>query len=304
MNENVEGTIVLNGLVEGYLPDEGQIEDQLQRWVSSLKALRLRFNLETSGNSFSILPDNDPTLCDKLGDRPDDVISQALEQLLELLPEDQRARVVSTLHSSEFRKGEEVQAVYFVTPDGSIRVESRTLEAKTTPPPEPISVREKVRLAVYGLVFAMALLFIISLFFDLRGLFGHFASTLKPFNSDEIEVDVSTFQEYFTVEKKEIVSKYDSHNLVITLKRTEAFPRDEAQLNKAMAEAGDSVNRRLALDALARGYVRCETFNTESRFSGYVEGRVGDLRTKETVKVAVPLQKKDKYRLKRVKITL
>ena len=77
---------------------------------------------------------------------------------MNVLPPLERGSVFSTLRSSEFRKNEEVQSLYVVatTAGGKVevQVQSRSVDAKAVAPPQPISVKEKVKLAVMGLVFA------------------------------------------------------------------------------------------------------------------------------------------------------
>jgi len=60
MSDKTEGTIVLDGLIEGRLPDDPSIEDKLEQWLEFVGQLGLRFNLEVTGSSFSLLPDSTP----------------------------------------------------------------------------------------------------------------------------------------------------------------------------------------------------------------------------------------------------
>ena len=147
MADNVEGTIVLDGLIEGRFNDGDQTVEKLDGWVKFVQdTLGLSFTADASGDSFSMLPDNKPASAAKLAPDPQDAIRQALEQLIGALPEKDRATVFSTLRSSEYRKGEEVQSLYAVQADGTVVFESRTVDAKTVAPVEPLTTKEKVKI--------------------------------------------------------------------------------------------------------------------------------------------------------------
>ena len=101
-------------------------------------------------------------------------------------------------------------------------------EADTTPGPKPIPLRQIVKLSLLGLVAVAAVLGVLSFFVDLRGLWSQAVEKITPVKVDEIEVDISDFKDQLTVEK----TRYDSRAgaLVLTLKRTEAFPKDDEAL--------------------------------------------------------------------------
>ena len=89
--------------------------------------------------------------------------------------------------------------------------------------------------------------------------------------------------------------------MILTLKRTADFPTDANSLDRLLAGQGASVARRLALEAIARGYVRCERFGKDDEFLGFTMERISGLRRKETTELAVMLPVKK--RLIRLVIT-
>jgi len=143
MSEKVEGTVVLDGLIEGKLPDEPGAEEVLRQWLDFAASLKLKFNLEMDGNSFSILADDKPIPAEDLGPRPEERIADALGQLVKAVAAQQGRRVFSTLRSTEYLPGCEVQTIYGLGPDGTVQRSERTLQAETTPPPRRLTRREK-----------------------------------------------------------------------------------------------------------------------------------------------------------------
>lgn len=302
MKEKIEGTIVLDGLVEGRFADDPEAEDKLRKWVRFMSEMGVGFSLDWMGASFSLLPDEGANPTQQLGSLPHDAIRQALDQLLELLPTDQRGGVFSTLRSAEYRKDEEVQAIYAVGPDGKTQVETRTVDADTVAPPQPISTGDRVKSLGLGLLVAAALLGITSLFVDLRGLFGEFMGSITPVEPQAVQVDLGDMKDFLAVEKRQMASR--GRLFVLTLKRTTDYPRDDAQLQAAYDASAGDVRRRLAVEAIARERVRCELFDEKGKFVAARELRIGSLKKKESIDVAIPLGgPKDRFRLGRVVMT-
>ncbi len=300
MEEKTEGTLVLDGMLEGKLPDDPEAESRLHEWIGFAASLGLPFQIEIDGDSFSILADDTPVETEGLGDAPADKIVAALDQLLKVFPADSRRRVFSTVRSIHYLRGEEVQTLYTVGTDGAIQTRQRTVDARTKAPPRKLTGREKRRIVLTGVAVAAVLIAISALFVPYGELFGRAVRALRPFDLGSIEVRLGRFGRYFTIEKME-VSK-DGRAIVFTLERTSLFPRDEAALTALMAEAGDSVPERLTVEALARGYVRCEYFDREGEFITFTFRRVSDLRVSEQAEVHVPLPA-PRNRLGRIQVT-
>ena len=299
MSEHVEGTIVLDGLVEGRLPDGDDLRDKLAEWETFVTdELGLKLTLDTSATAFSLLPDNEPVPVTELGPDPQDTIRQALERLLALLPTELRANVFSTLRSSEYRKGQEVQSLYAVKPDGSVDVAKRTGDADTVAPPEKLSWKAYAKQAVIGLVLAAALLGASYLFPPTRKLWTRVDQTLTPTDANKVAIDNTVFDPFFTIVKLETAN--GGTDLRITLARTDIYPRTDEQLDAVYKAAGDSVSRKLAVEAIARGYVYVELFIEDTGFYGLASARIADLADKDAVSVVVPMPRKK--RLERVVI--
>lgn len=300
MTDKVEGTLVLGGLLEGRCANGPAPEEKLREWIEFMRTLGPRFSLDRSGSSFSLLPDDAPISTARLGSAPETAIAQAVEQLLEALPADDRGHVFSTLRSAEYRPKEEVQSVYLVGPDGGVKTETRVVDAQTVAPPTPVSVRARVRFALLGLAIAAVLLGVTAFFVDVPGLLSRLAGVVKPVDMDELAVDAEPFSAHFGIIKKELTS--DGRFLLLTLERTARFPRTDAELQDAYERAEDELSDRLAIEALARGYVQCELFDPDGRFYSASTHRVAGLRTKESITLAIPLPSRPKRRLGSVRI--
>jgi hypothetical protein len=302
MIEKLEGTIALDGLVEGRGVDDPAVALKLRQWVDAITKLGLEFDLSTAGNSFSLLPETRPVHSLALGDDPSEALRQMLDQLLELLPEEDRGFTSSTLRSIHFRPKEEVQSVYLLDGDSKFRIESRALDAETIAPPEPISTKERVRIAVFGLFLALAVMGIASLFIDFRGLVAELWGSVTPVAAEEIEVDNATFVDFIRVEEKTVNNRRGV--LVLKLVRTDQFPLVPADFEKAWEQA-TSLRKRLVVEAIEKGYVRLELFDKKNQFIRQQLLRIDDLRQKETFELAIPLRVGSKgHRISRIRLSI
>jgi hypothetical protein len=299
MSEKIEGSLVLDGLLQGRLPALPNMEGRLRDWVRTATAAKLPFSLEMDGSSFSVLADNAPLPAAALGPSPSVAIADLLQDLLKIFPPDQRGGVTSTVRSMEYQKGEEVQTLYTVAPDGTVQTRSRSVSAETKAPPRPMTTKEKLRLAGGGLLVAAVIFLISSIFVDYRQLFGRMVDAARPFNADSLTVEMNGTGDYLALDRKAVSD--GGKAVVLTLKRGKDFPLQEADYAALLKKAGESLPARLAVEALAAGYVRCEYFDKDGKFLGADMARIADLRSKETVDLLLPLP--SDRRLARVVLT-
>ena len=299
MSDKIEGTLLLDGLLEGTLPGPPDAERSLQDWVYFAASAKLQFSLERDGRSFSLLAENTPIQAAALGPKPAERIADALRELLKVFPAEPHPRVFSTLRSIEYRPGSEVQTLYTITEAGEIQTRERTVDTPTTPAPRPLTRQEKLHLAAIGAAVAVVVLLVSSLFVDYGAVFKSIRETVTPLNMDQIQVETGSFRDYFTVEKKAVGR--GGKALMLTLRRSETFPRTPFDLRRLAAQVGDSLSARLTLEALARGYVRCECFDQKNEFLGFTLQRIAGLRERDTLQLVLPLPRR--RRLARVVIT-
>jgi hypothetical protein len=291
MSEKVVGTFLLDGLIQGPLPAGDSPEGTLRAWVAGVKRHGIVFHLQTDGGSFSLLPEPEPIKVSQLGDNPAETVADALDDLLELLDDDQRPAVMSTIRSREYRPGQEVQTLYVLDSDGRIDSRSRTVAAETTDPPQPVSGREKVKMGLVALAVVAVVLGISTFFVDYRGL----AAKFFPPDPAAVEVQAPAFDGLVKVGDKHVAK--GGRALIIKLSRGARYPADAAAMEQLYSGA-TSMPARLAAESLGRGYVRLELFDADGKFVGHRDARVSELSQKETIELAVPLS--NEYRLGRV----
>ncbi len=290
MTTRVEGTLVLDGLIEGAVPRTDDGEALLRKWVQFAAASHLHFSVEFEGPSFSILPDDRPIPVERIGGDPARRIRETLQELLKIFPAGPpRGAVFSTLHSTEYRPHLEVQTLYVIQPDGTVDARQRTATARTVPPPRPLSLRQRLAMVAVGLVLAAALLGLSALFVDYGALLRGIDEGLHPFDADGTTVENGPFTAYFTVDRVRPVG--GGRAALLTLRRTPAFPTCPETIDDLLRAGRQSESPRdlLAAEALAQGYVRVELFGAHGQFVGFSLHRIAALRTDETVELLVPL---------------
>ena len=288
MNKRIEGTIVLDGLVEGKLPALPGAGHKLREWVKFAQQANLHLHLEIDGGNFSILADNTPLRSASLGHDPAETVASALGEMLKVFPPAERGRVCSTLRSIEYRKGREVQTLFAIRPDGSIDPQQRVIEVSTMAPPTPLSRRERFLLGLGGLLVLLAAFGISAIFVDYRGAWQRLRDQATPLSAETIEVNAPVFEPWFTIGSRQ--TGRDGGSLVLTLRRKIDLSLDALSTAAATQPAGD-LERRLALDAVARGYVRAELFAADGRFLGSTMIRIAPLHRRETMEISIPLSR-------------
>lgn len=283
----IEGTLILDGLIEGKVPALPAAEDKLRAWVNFARAAGLEFDLRLDGGAFSMLADNLPRSAKKLAPAPSEIIAAAVNELLKTIPPADRGRLTSTLRSIEYRPHQEVQTIYQITPDGTVAPHQRIVDAHTQAPPPPLTVRERLRMGLFGLAAAIAVVAISAAFVDYRKLWREIRDEVTAPSADAIQLDNSTFADYFGIEKAQLSP--DSKSLRLLLRRTPRFPLTEADFASAGTQpTTQPVLRRLTLDSLARGYIRVEYFDQKGAFVSFTPVRVHALRQNETTEVSLP----------------
>lgn len=282
----IEGTLIIDGLIEGKIPALPGAQEKLAAWVNFARAAGMEFDLQVDGGSFSLLADNSPRPVKKFAPNPSEIISAAVGEMIKTIPPAERGKLTSTLRSIEIRAGEEVQTIYAIAPDGTVGLQSRVVEARTHAPPPALTLKERLRMGLFGLVAAVVVIAVSAVFVDYPKLWREIREEVKLPSAEGITVENPVFGEFFAVEKKQMT--VDAKTLRLLVRRTDKFPINE----KGFAAAGTQpttqpVLRRLTLDSLARGYVRCECFDGKGELVGFQMVKIGGLKDEEAVEVRV-----------------
>jgi hypothetical protein len=287
MTDKLEGTIQLDGLLQGKLPPVPDAEDRLREWLKGAARAGLNFSLELDRNSFSLLAPDAPIPVAKLGEDAPATICAALQELLKGIPDRGRDGLMSTIRSVEYRPNAEVQTLYALGPDGSFQARSRSVPTRTVAPLVPPSARQKIKVAAIGLVFAAAIFAVSAIFVDYRSLYSDIKDKLTPFSADSVQVDAGAFSPYFSVTKKEIIDS--GRTFALTLTRGKKFPTSQPDFGPLLEDSHKSVDAMLLCEALGKGYIRCEFFDTKGQFIQQGQYRITDLRDKDTVVIDLPV---------------
>ncbi len=308
MSDKVEGTLTLDGLLEGRIPAPPDAEEKIRKWARFARNdMKLDFHLEVDGDRFNLLAGRGAVDASHLRPDPAEKIADLLDQLLKTFPPDDRLAVTSTVRSIEIRKGEEVQTLYAVGSDGAIDYRSRTVEADTVAPPEPLTPRERLRLSAGGVAVALLLLIGVAAAIHFTTGWGWLADKVTPVSADNLEVDQAAFAPYFTVDKREVVRRNGRLMLVLNVKLSANFPHGSADCERLLAAAATQPDAglpaRLTVEALARGYVRAEFFGNEGKFLGHAEVRTSHLPAAEADKAVLTIPMPTSERPTRLVIT-
>jgi hypothetical protein len=291
MNDKIEGTITIQGLLEGELGGIAEIEKKLKDWVVLCKRLDLNFNLEINGGRFSLLAEENAVPIERLAPIPQERISELLNALAKVFSEE-NVQIYSTIRSVEYQPGTEIQTIYMISQTGAVHSEERTLDADTVPAKKPLTLKMKVAYTGLGAVALAIILAFSSLFVDFGDLFQQIKASFSPIKIEQIEVETGPFERYIKVAKKELNPR--KRELHVTIELSDRFPFAAQAADKLLSK-GDfsSAGEKLAFEALVRRYVRCEIFDTQSRFveSGEIRLKPIGQRT-ERIMVKIPFPPK------------
>ncbi len=240
MTEKLEGTIILEGLIEGPMPPFPDARQKIESWARSVAGGSIPFSVQIDTGHFSVLPGNDPVAVQALfpGRTPGQpmpdpsvVVADALSDLLRFFPPLERGQIFSTLRSMEFRPNLEVQTLYAVGPDGRAATRQQSVPAITIAAEAPISREEILKRGGLGLGVALVILLASTLVVPYRDLWRKFTATTEP---AKISVDTGPFSPYFQAQITGIDRA--SGLLLITFTRTAAFPQNEAAFDTLYAD--------------------------------------------------------------------
>lgn len=287
MEKKIEGTIILDGLIEGPLPEQKNTEYLIREWIKFTADNGLIFYYEKSGSSFSILSENRPVIVDSLPETPNCLITRVLEEFIKIFPADYRSKILSTIRSSEFKKMKEIQTLYSFTNGGKVNPQSREQNVKTLTRPKTFSLQEKIKLTVLGGAVFIILLFFSSFFIDYKSAIDNIISSLTPMEVNKIEINNTLYNRYFRVVGKE----KENHHIRLILNPTPYYPIDESQIETYHSNAA-TLHEKLLLESLQKGYVTYETFDDENHFIDSGTLRVTDLKEKTSIAVHIPFNER------------
>jgi len=261
--KKVEGTFCLDGLIEGPVfssEDEIIIGD----FVKDASKNGVRLHLSIDGGRFNILPGTEPVKLQAEGISADSIITDCVDRWLSNYSAAECNRLMSTLRSIEFMKNCERRTVYGIGPDGKTTYEQQTVDAKTIAPSVPPTRKEILKAGVVILLTVSVLIGVSSFFVPYREIFNKFWQSVRPYHVESIAFENKVYSKLFEIEKVE--ADKNSNWINITCRTLEDFPKTEEQMDIMWKAAKGTLQDKLAIESIARGYVLCEFYNAENKF--------------------------------------
>lgn len=281
------GTYLVDGLLQGPLSAGAEIQAKLGNWVQVARRAGFGFSLEMDGDQFSLLGDATARPAPAAGVDMSAPLRDLLQQLVDAFPAQARGQLFSTVRSIEYADSLETQTIYALTPEGLVDARQRDVDAVTAQAPRALALKDKIRLGLFGLLILGILFAISSIFVDWGSTFETLGNKLGPFDEQAVQRETGPFAPYLVVDGLEA----RGGTLVLTLKRTELFPKSVADAERQRNLGSGGMVQQEVLGALAAGYVRVELFGKDGVYLGTTSVYVGGLRTEETTQVRVPFRR-------------
>ncbi len=162
----------------------------------------------------------------------------------------------------------------------------RIVEEETVSPSRARIDRTRLMYAAGGFsAFLLAALLISSLFVDYGNLLGEYTGLFGGISKKDLSIRNEAYEKYFTVTVKQL---RQNGRVLLELKRTDQYPTDENTW-KQLKNQVTSLPERVALDQLARGYLRVEFVDKEGTFNGFQMLRVKNLNEQKRIQKVVKL---------------
>ena len=142
--------------------------------------------------------------------------------------------------------------------------------------PPPLTMRERLKMFLTMLFSTLAVLALSTIFIDYPRFWRQTGEQATPVVADNITLDNSTFDNYFSIEKTEI--SLDLKSLRLLLRRTRNLPTTTQPATNPLSH-----------DSLSRGYIRLEFFDDKGSFISFTFARISDLRQSESMELLIPL---------------
>jgi len=259
----LEGTFHLDGLIEGPVFSQDD-ENLIKAFLRRAQRHGIAFHLSTDGGRFSLLPDTSPVRLPPTARSADALIVAELEKWLAEYTPEERSRIMSTLRSVEYVPRGEKLTLYGIHPAGKVTVEQRTIEADTIPPAPPPDLKAIARKALLAAAVLVILIAVSALFVPYRAIAAKTWRAARPLDPKRLIIDAAPYADFLQI--GEVALEKKSGMIMLTLVPTQNFPRTEEQFDLQWNAADASLHERLAIEAMARGYLTCEFFDEKGAF--------------------------------------
>ncbi len=250
---NQEGTFFLDGLIEGpfFGPED---QDGIERLVQNASRYGIKLNVSSDGGRFSILPGLEVVnLRNNRSAR--ELIVKLLEQWLADYSDDECRQLMSTLRSSQYVPGKELQVIYGIRPDGIVAAEEREVDADTVAPPEPMDPKVLKKIITQSVIAVVVLIALSTLFVPYRELGDRFWQSVKPYDPSGIIV-ANSHETIMPVQSLEYLKK--ENRIQVKFKLPIELLIDPGAIEKKWQSESLSLAEKLSLEAIARRTIICD----------------------------------------------
>lgn len=281
------GTAVLDGLIEGPLPPIEDGEERLRQWVAFAREHGVNFHLSLHGARFSVLADSKPLPCARHEDFQARV-REAMDGLLQMLPEDSRPQVFSTVRSVEFREETQRQSLYLVAP-GGIQVRDREVERREKEPPA-VPLRRAFPFLMGGAAIVATLL-ASSLLVDYPAVWRSIRARYGAIDPKRIAVHGADVSRYVVV--RDLGVDKTRTYLELEVRRGMHFPTDTTTYKaeeERLVQKGDIRDIVALHRVVLHGALQVHYLDDRGRQLGETEVSIRGLLDKSTIRILLPFK--------------
>jgi hypothetical protein len=279
----IVGTFRLDGMIQGPLPGDRAVIEDMNAWLASAKAGGIHFHLSAEGAEFSIVADPLVQPVSSLA-KPDLVMlmTEALTSLLSLLPITYLTGIFSTIRSEEFRPGIAIQTLFFLRSDGSVTSDQRTVNIETKEDPSRRLTALMRRVKTPALVIISLVLLLSPFFVDYRKLLTLTGGRGRsiPLVKENIIINQSALKDCIKVELAGVNPANNA--LVLELKRGVNWTR---ALSSTPQESLSNWPDYLIHLAIHQRRLRVEYYDNSGRCLGGSDITLDELHAKESAKI-------------------
>lgn len=285
------GTFRLDGMLQGALPPDPDTRAGLEARAGSAKTKGLHMHLRIEGGSYSLVADPGIRKTSILkGKELETLITNALQDLIDLLPPEMRENSFSTIRSEEFRPGTAVQILYTVGLNGIVSPEQRIVDIDTDEPAPEITAASLRSALVPALLILFLTLFVSTFFIDYRRLFSDARERIAPLKMEELVIHQELSEELITIELLEVDRKKNT----LVFKLTRGPDWQEAMKSKPAEALEMDWPSFTTLLAIRHGRCRIVLFNKDQKPLVSREIEIRGLHENETIEIILPVSTQDR----------
>lgn len=263
MKKPIEGTFVLEGIIEGKI---FSVDNTIDDWIKLASKTGLNFEVEINNNNFNLYPSPNVYYAENFSDEPEILIKHLLSELLKNLGETEN--IFSSLRSRQYLDQKERQTLFLVNENTlEVLIQQRDADVQTY----KIN-KNRIKQAKFLKYLSYILIISISISWGYFLKFWPLGSNriISNTGSNSISIEMNYYDPYIEITQKSFEISNQERNFILTIKKNDKFPTDDSLDNKTLISMTNILSR-LAIEDLIRGKINLETRDknneTLNRFS-------------------------------------